>query len=71
MEAFARSLEFSTLSGVKVKCFTADMDKAEIFKRGRELQVNFDFVWPCYFAGETLCGRCESCLRFAAAGGGR
>lgn len=43
------------------------MNKTEIVKMGREIGVNFDQIWPCYFSGDEICGKCESCLRFQRA----
>lgn len=67
MAALDHSFKFSTASGVKVKCFTEHKNKAEIVKLGLQLGVPFELVWPCYFAGDELCGQCESCQRFNAA----
>lgn len=64
LDSFTDSLSFSTLSKVEVECFTTELNKTEIARKGRELEVQFDFVWPCYFAGPKHCGECESCLRF-------
>lgn len=66
-ETVSRSLSYSTKNQVKVKCFTLTMDKSEIARRGRQLEVPFDFIWPCYFGGEKPCGQCESCQRFQRA----
>jgi 7-cyano-7-deazaguanine synthase len=61
------SFAYSTRSRVQVKCFTIDKDKTEIVKMGRELGVDFDLIWPCYFGASEICGQCESCLRFQRA----
>jgi 7-cyano-7-deazaguanine synthase len=67
LKAFTEGLSLSTLNRVEVKCFTTHMDKTQIVRRGRELGVNFEHVWPCYFAGDQICGECESCLRYRRA----
>lgn len=69
LRALDHSFSFSTASHVRTQCYTTDMNKTEIAKLGRELRVPFDLMWPCYFGGETICGRCESCLRFKRATG--
>lgn len=62
-----RSLELSTLSKPKVICYTASLNKKEIVQLGRELNAPFELMWSCYEAGEEMCGKCESCLRFVRA----
>ena len=61
------ALAYSTLSKVKVICFTSHMNKREIMNKAKELSVPLDLCWPCYHAGDTLCGVCESCVRFKRA----
>ncbi|MBL7686978.1 MAG: 7-cyano-7-deazaguanine synthase QueC [Bdellovibrionaceae bacterium] len=69
LQVATRALSFSTANHVQVKCFTTAMNKTEIAAKGRELGLDFSGVWPCYFGGETPCGECESCKRFARATG--
>ena len=61
------ALTFSTQNKVKVHCYTIYMTKAEIVGYGKEIGVNFDLIWPCYFSNDTCCGECESCLRYKRA----
>lgn len=61
------ALSFSTLNGVRVVSYTQMLDKVEIVKLGKRLGSPLELVWPCYFGGEKLCGRCESCLRYMRA----
>lgn len=63
-EALEHSFKFSTRNKVRVKCYTIRMNKTEILKRGLDLGMRVEDLWPCYQAGEKWCGRCESCLRF-------
>ncbi|MBC86806.1 MAG: 7-cyano-7-deazaguanine synthase QueC [Bdellovibrionaceae bacterium] len=67
MEALDRSFFFSTSSHVKVQCFTDQLNKTEIVKLGRELKIDLDQIWSCYFDQDTRCGECESCQRFERA----
>lgn len=62
--ALEHSFKFSTRNKVRVKCYTIRMNKTEILKRGLDLGMSIEDLWPCYQAGEKWCGRCESCLRF-------
>ncbi len=38
------------------------MSKAEIVRRGMELDAPLDLTWSCYSGGSIACGRCDSCL---------
>ena len=67
LEAATKAFEFSTSNKVQVRCFTTQMTKTQIVARGRELKVDFNLIWPCYFGGEKPCGECESCQRFKRA----
>jgi 7-cyano-7-deazaguanine synthase len=67
LDALSGSLAYSTGGRVKASCFTTRLNKTAIVRRGRELKMQFDLVWPCYFGGEKPCGDCESCQRFERA----
>lgn len=63
LRALTDSFHFSTANHVQAICFTTRLNKTQIVKRGIELQVPFEKIWPCYFAETKWCGKCESCLR--------
>jgi 7-cyano-7-deazaguanine synthase len=63
-QALDHSFAFSTQNKVRVKCYTIKKNKTEILRRGLELGLQVEDLWPCYQAGEKWCGQCESCLRF-------
>lgn len=63
-QALQSSFLYSTQNKVRVKCYTIRKNKTEILKRGLELGMEIEHLWPCYQAGDEWCGGCESCLRF-------
>lgn len=67
LKAATAAFSFSTANHVEAVCFTTQMDKTAIVRRGFELGVKWEYVWSCYFGGEEPCGQCESCQRYARA----
>ncbi|MCL4441043.1 MAG: 7-cyano-7-deazaguanine synthase QueC [Firmicutes bacterium] len=67
LQAAGQALYYSTLSGVRGLSYTMMLNKTGIVKLGRRLGVPLAIVWPCYYGGEKLCGRCESCKRYLRA----
>lgn len=67
LEASNGALTFSTRYGVRVQCYTIDLDKVGIVKLGHQLQMPFEYVWSCYGGGDQMCGSCESCQRLLRA----
>jgi 7-cyano-7-deazaguanine synthase len=67
LQATDVAFAYSTSAKVKTKCYTINMNKTEIVALGRELNVPFDLMWPCYFGAEKICLQCESCQRFLRA----
>lgn len=63
LTSLSHSFYYSTQNHVQADSFTDHMMKNEIVKLGIKLQVPFQNIWPCYFAEEKWCGRCESCQR--------
>lgn len=67
LKALNHSFSYSTAVKVQTFCFTVDKNKSEIVQLGRHLNAPFELMWPCYFGGEEICRRCESCKRFLRA----
>jgi 7-cyano-7-deazaguanine synthase len=62
-----RLFTYSTLSGVGLRSFTMDWDKADIMRAAVERDLDFQLLWPCYNGETLMCGTCESCARFKRA----
>jgi len=67
VESINEALAYSTINKVKVLSYTQRLDKAGIVRLGQRLRIPWQLVWSCYYGGETICGKCESCRRFLRA----
>lgn len=67
IERINNSLEFSTLYHPVVLSYSIEMDKSGIVQFGKAIDAPFEFVWSCYYDGEKMCGKCESCQRLKRA----
>jgi 7-cyano-7-deazaguanine synthase len=68
-ESFQRVIDVGTKPDTNIKLVTPviNLRKAEIIKRGLELNAPLNLTWSCYQAETTACGRCDSCaLRLRA-----
>jgi len=63
VDASNELLKFSTRSDVRLVCPTVDMTKKDIAKQFASLEIPADSFWCCYEGSDSLCGRCESCVR--------
>lgn len=63
VERFNEMLKFGTLTHPAVYTPLISMSKADIVKRGLEIDAPLEWSWSCYEGGEMPCGICESCLR--------
>ena len=63
LNASTAAFQFSTSNHVQANCFTTDKNKSEIAQLGKELQLPFELIWPCYQNLDHWCGECESCQR--------
>jgi 7-cyano-7-deazaguanine synthase len=67
--AFQRAIDNGTRPETRVEIRTPviHLRKAEIIRRGLELNAPLELTWSCYQAEERACGRCDSCaLRLRA-----
>lgn len=61
--AFERTIEAGTKPETKIKIETPiiHLSKAEIVKKGLELNAPLEFSWSCYRREDLACGTCDSC----------
>ena len=61
--AFERTIETGTKPETDIKIVTPiiDLSKAEIVKKGIELNAPLDLSWSCYRSEDLACGTCDSC----------
>jgi 7-cyano-7-deazaguanine synthase len=62
-EAFQRTIDMGTKPDTHIEIRTPiiDMSKAEIVRRGRELNAPLHLTWSCYRNEDLACGTCDSC----------
>jgi len=66
-EAFQNAADIGTKTGsegqsIKIEAPLLKISKAEIIKKGGELEVPYHLTWTCYSGGDVACGKCEACL---------
>jgi len=64
-EAYNRLIAVGTKVGDKLRIVTPviHMTKAEIVKKGVELEAPLHLTWSCYKNEDVACGECDSCVR--------
>ena len=65
-KAFEEMLSVGTKVGVEgkrieIRTPILDLSKADIVRKGKELNAPLHLTWSCYKGGEKACGRCDSC----------
>ena len=61
--AFQKTIETGTKPGtnIKIKTPIIDLSKAEIVKKGLQLNAPLHLSWSCYRSEDLACGTCDSC----------
>ncbi|CAN5293010.1 7-cyano-7-deazaguanine synthase QueC [soil metagenome] len=61
--AFEKTIETGTKPDtfIKIKTPIIDLSKAEIVKKGIELNAPLQLSWSCYRSENSACGTCDSC----------
>lgn len=61
LTAISDAVGCGTARGISVAAPYLGATKADIVRRGRELDVPFDLTWSCYRGGAQPCGQCGAC----------
>jgi 7-cyano-7-deazaguanine synthase len=62
-QAFNKVIQAGTKEGgIEIVTPLIAMRKAEIVRRGLELDAPFDLTWSCYSREDRACGVCDSCV---------
>ena len=62
MKAMGEAIRLGTYEQVEVIRPFIAMSKANIAKRGQELDVDFSQTWSCYKGTDVHCGKCGTCV---------
>jgi 7-cyano-7-deazaguanine synthase len=49
-------------TGIRIRVPVIGLSKAEIVRRGVELETPFAMTWSCYGSEDAACGECDSCV---------
>ncbi len=61
------AIAIGTYEQVRVEAPFAGVSKAEVVRKGLELEVPFHLTWSCYEGGAKPCGTCATCIDRARA----
>ncbi len=62
-----KSLSYSTLKKAEVVAPLIELEKVDIVKLGKKLDIPFNLIMSCYTNIGKHCGKCESCKRLKSA----
>lgn len=61
-DAMAEAIRLCDWSPLQLSRPFVDWTKADIVRRGAELELPFEKTWSCYKGGARHCGRCGTCI---------
>jgi 7-cyano-7-deazaguanine synthase len=67
VDAINNALRHSTMNKVRVKSYTLDLTKREIYRVGLKYGAPLKHIYSCYMGGRKMCGKCASCTRLIEA----
>ena len=60
--AMSEAINLGSGCGLTIKAPFVNRNKAQVVKRGLELNVPYELTWSCYEGGDKPCGRCGTCI---------
>ena len=66
-DAINRAIYLGSGCQLRVEAPFIGLTKAQVVKKGLELDVPYDLTWSCYEGGSRPCGKCGTCIDRAAA----
>jgi 7-cyano-7-deazaguanine synthase len=66
-EAMNQAIYIGSGNQLQIEAPFVTWTKADVVKKGLELQVPYELTWSCYEGGNTPCGTCGTCIDRAAA----
>ncbi len=66
-EAMNQAIYLGSGKQLQIEAPFVSLTKADVVKKGLELNVPYELTWSCYEGGEKPCGKCGTCIDRAAA----
>ena len=60
--AMSEAINLGSGCRLTIKAPFVNCNKAQVVKRGLELNVPYELTWSCYEGGDKPCGRCGTCI---------
>lgn len=67
VNTMSKAISIGTYNQVHVEAPFAGCNKAEVVRKGLEMEAPFHLTWSCYEGGEKPCGTCATCIDRAKA----
>lgn len=61
VKAMNEAIKKGTYEGIEIDAPYTGLKKADIARRGKDLDINYAETWSCYKGGEHHCGKCGTC----------
>ena len=66
-EAMNQAIYLGSGEQLRIEAPFVSWTKADVVKKGLDLQVPYELTWSCYEGGESPCGKCGTCIDREAA----